>query len=105
MNRKDLDKRLNEWIKDLPQEDRKSLLARLSGLKSVFPFNEYEYRLMYLLDKEIKPEYYAGNNPDLTEKWRQKMSAGREIIVYKYSASRMLKEYVEKLYAPIISTI
>ena len=53
MNRKDLDKRLNEWIKDLPQEDRKSLLARLSGLKSVFPFNEYEYRLMYLLDKEI----------------------------------------------------
>ena len=60
---------------------------------------------MDLLDKEIKPEYYAGNNPDLTEKWRQKMSAGREIIVYKYSASRMLKEYVEKLYAPIISTI
>lgn len=58
---------------------------------------------MELLDKEIKPEYYAGDNPDLSEKWRRKMSAGREIIAYKYSASRMLKDYVEKLYVPIIS--
>lgn len=37
----------------MPQEDRKILLAHLSGLKSIFPFNEYEYRLMFLLDKKI----------------------------------------------------
>lgn len=53
MDRKALDKKLNKWAKDLSQKDHKSLLARLSGLRSVFPFNEYEYRLMYLLDKEI----------------------------------------------------
>lgn len=53
MDKKDLDKKLDEWIKDLLQEDRKALLARLSSLRSVFPFNEYEYRLMYLLDKKI----------------------------------------------------
>ena len=28
-------------------------MAHLSGLKSIYPFNEYEYRLMYLLDKKI----------------------------------------------------
>jgi len=53
MNKKNLDKKLAEWIKPLPQESKKSLLARLSGLKSIYPFNEYEYRLMYLLDKKI----------------------------------------------------
>lgn len=53
MNKKNLDAKLNEWIRGLPQKDKKILLARLSGLKSVYPFNEYEYRLMYLLDREI----------------------------------------------------
>ncbi len=49
MNRKNLDKKLDEWIKELSREDRESLIARLTGLKSIYPFNEYEYRLMYLL--------------------------------------------------------
>jgi len=53
MDKNNLDKKLGEWIKELPHEDKKSLLARLSGLKSIYPFNEYEYRLMYLLDKKI----------------------------------------------------
>lgn len=53
MDKKNLDKKLDEWIKKLPQESKKSLLAHLGGLKSTYPFNEYEYRLMYLLDKKI----------------------------------------------------
>src|SRR3989338_4926912 len=53
MDKKNLDKKLDEWIKKLPQEDRKFLLAHLSSLKSIYPFNEYEYRLMYLLDKKV----------------------------------------------------
>lgn len=52
MDKKKLDQKLEEWIKKLPQEDRKFLLAHLSSLKSIYPFNEYEYRLMYLLDKK-----------------------------------------------------
>lgn len=53
MDKKNLDKKLEAWFKELPQEDRKILLAHLSGLKSIYPFNEYEYRLMYLLDKKV----------------------------------------------------
>jgi len=53
MDIKDLDKKLSSWIKELANGDKKFLLARLSGLKSVFPFNEYEYRLMFLLNKKI----------------------------------------------------
>jgi len=36
MDKKNLDKKLDEWIRELPQEDKKSLLARLSGLKSIY---------------------------------------------------------------------
>ncbi|MEK9171382.1 MAG: alpha-glucan family phosphorylase [Patescibacteria group bacterium] len=57
---------------------------------------------MDLLDKEIKLQYFSDGKSDLGGKWLQKMSAGREIIVNKYSVSRMLKEYIEKLYIPII---
>lgn len=53
MNIKNLDKQIKVWIEHLAPEDKKILLDRLSSLKSIFPFNEYEYRLMYLLDKEI----------------------------------------------------
>ncbi len=53
MDKKKLDKKLDAWIKELPQEDRMFLLAHLSSLKSIYPFNEYEYRLMYLLDKKV----------------------------------------------------
>lgn len=53
MDKKKLDNQLEEWIKKIPQGDRKFLLAHLSSLKSIYPFNEYEYRLMYLLDKKV----------------------------------------------------
>ena len=56
-----------------------------------------------LLEKEIKPQYYSDRKSDPEEKWLKKMSAGREIIINKYSTSRMLKEYIEKLYSPIVS--
>ena len=53
MDIKDLDKKLSLWAEKLAKGDRRALLARLAGLKSVFPFNEYEYRLMFLLNKEV----------------------------------------------------
>lgn len=73
MNKNNLDKKLEEWVKELPQESRQSLLARLTGLKSIYPFNEYEYRLMYLLDRNVITfkEYedlrnsYVNSNPFL----------------------------------------
>jgi len=53
MNIRSLDRQIKRWIESLAPEDKKTLLARLSSLKSIFPFNEYEYRLMFLLDRAI----------------------------------------------------
>jgi len=44
---------LDDLIQSLSSEDRSLLGARLRGLISVFPFNEYEYILTFLVDRQI----------------------------------------------------
>lgn len=73
MDQKELNKQINDWIKNLDNNNRESLLARLSGLKSIYPFNEFEYRLMYLQNKkvisfkeyEVLRNTYVNSNPYL----------------------------------------
>ncbi|NQV88460.1 MAG: alpha-glucan family phosphorylase [Parcubacteria group bacterium] len=55
--------------------------------------------LLLKLEKEIVPLYY--NDP--TKKiWKKYMKNSRELIQNDFSAKRMLEEYIEKLYIPII---
>ncbi len=73
MDLKQLRQYLENLIKNLNSEDNKFLDARLGSLKSVFPFNEYEYILMFLLNKKIISfdqyeklrEEYVSSNPYL----------------------------------------
>ena len=44
---------LDDLIQSLSSKDRSLLGARLRGLISVFPFNEYEYILTFLVDRQI----------------------------------------------------
>ncbi|HPA47379.1 MAG TPA: hypothetical protein PK395_16550 [bacterium] len=44
---------LEVFIRTLEQRDRDLLDARLQSLASVFPFNEYEYILMFLRDRSV----------------------------------------------------
>ena len=53
MNIEELKGYLDSLARSLQNEAKALLDARLSGLTSVFPFNEYEYVLMFLLDKKI----------------------------------------------------
>ncbi|MEW6686791.1 MAG: hypothetical protein AB1393_11395 [Candidatus Edwardsbacteria bacterium] len=50
-------KRLKDYLDSLAEslknKDRKLLNGRLKSLISVFPFNEYEFILMFLLDREV----------------------------------------------------
>lgn len=73
MDIKQLKQYLENLCKNLKPENRLLLKARLESLKSVFPFNEYEYILMFLRDKEIITfhqyeqlrEKYVSSNPYL----------------------------------------
>lgn len=51
MDSTELRETLAKWSESLDSNDREDLMLRLRSLSSVYPFNEYEYRLMYLLDK------------------------------------------------------
>ena len=53
MDIKQLKDYLDSLAESLKNNDRKLLNARLRSLMSVFPFNEYEYTLMFLLDKKV----------------------------------------------------
>jgi len=53
MDIKQLKDYLDSLAASLKSNDRKLLDARLRSLISVFPFNEYEYILMFLLDKRV----------------------------------------------------
>ena len=53
MDQQELRAYLEALIPSLSNQDRSILSARLEGLISVFPFNEYEYILSFLLDRRI----------------------------------------------------
>jgi len=53
VTQKELRKYLDRFIGTLTQHDRDFLAARLESLISVFPFNEYEYILMFLRDRSV----------------------------------------------------
>ncbi len=49
----ELKEHINQLIKSLESNDKRYLEGRLKELVSVFPFNEYEYILIYLRDKKL----------------------------------------------------
>lgn len=53
MDIKQLKDYLDSLARSLKNDDRRLMNARLKSLISVFPFNEYEYALMFLLDKRV----------------------------------------------------
>ena len=73
MNLQELRAYLDRLALSLEREDKRLLEARLEGLTSVFPFNEYEYMLTFLVDRRVIPfaEYeklrhnYVSANPYL----------------------------------------
>ena len=60
--------------------------------------------ILDLLEHHIVPCYYANDsrNEISIENWESKMKTGRNLVLEDFSTSRMLKEYIEKLYLPPI---
>ena len=70
MDIKQLKQYLENLSENLKPKNHRLLNARLASLKSVFPFNEYEYIIMFLLDKgiiafqqyeELRKKYVSSN--------------------------------------------
>lgn len=56
--------------------------------------------LLDTLEDEVLPSFYL----DDRKKWERLMKNGRNLIFEQYSATRMLKDYFEKIYIPILDS-
>jgi starch phosphorylase len=56
--------------------------------------------LYRLLEEEIVPRYYERARSGLPAGWIALMKESMASIVWRFSTSRMLQEYVERLYLP-----
>lgn len=55
-----------------------------------------------LLEHEIAPLFFSLENTESGGEWQKLMANARRLILDRYSATRMLREYVEKLYLQIL---
>jgi len=61
--------------------------------------------LIRLLENEIAPLYYQHLNIPIGSDWVKRMVEARKMIINNFSATRVLKDYMEKMYLPIITNL
>ena len=64
--------------------------------------SQVEGELFYLVEKKILPLYEAHLKNKEGSEWTEKMWKVRSLILENFSTSRVLKEYIEKLYIPTL---
>lgn len=62
-------------------------------------------RLYTLLEREIAPEFYARDQRGIPARWVARMRASMGALAPRFSASRMVIEYVERLYLPAVERL
>lgn len=77
------------WVEEVDLSDKGWIITR----------DNSSTHLMYLVEEHIIPEYY---NTDKSI-WSEKMKKSSELIKTDFSTTRMLKEYIEKLYSPLLN--
>ena len=56
--------------------------------------------LINLMQNEVVPLFYARGSDGIPHLWLQRVKASMRELIPKFSAERMLREYVDQLYAP-----
>ncbi len=75
----------------------------LAGVGWVLSDNDLGIKLLDTLEQDIIPLYYDRRQGEASAKWIDRMLKARQIIKDKFSATRMLGEYIEKLYMPVLA--
>ncbi len=58
--------------------------------------------LYRMLEQEIVPLYYERDPKEISHGWLQRVKESMKTIIPRFSARRMVKEYVERLYVPAL---
>ena len=57
-------------------------------------------RLYRILEEELIPAYYERDATGIPVQWLQRMRSSIATTIWRFSTTRMLHEYVERLYLP-----
>lgn len=58
--------------------------------------------IFHILEKKIIPLYNKHLNNVVDSEWTERMNRARNLVLEQFSTTRTLKEYVEKLYIPVL---
>ncbi len=64
--------------------------------------NHIHRSVLDTLENQIVPLYYK-NHKESSDNWLTYMQNARNLIIERFSATRMLKEYIEQMYTPCLS--
>ncbi len=66
--------------------------------------DEVESHALYnVLEEEVIPTFYQNRRGDIPHKWVAMMKESMKMAITEFSARRMLKEYVDRFYAPSVN--
>jgi len=60
--------------------------------------------LYTLLEQEVVPAFYERNDEGLPARWLEVVRESMRASIHRFSARRMLKQYVAEMYAPAAGT-
>lgn len=65
--------------------------------------NNINESILGTLKNNVLPLFYDRDEKGIPQKWVQNMKNSRELIINEFSTARMLREYIEKLYLPLLT--
>ncbi len=76
--------------------------ADLNGIGWILDNENISNSFLDCLEQQIIPLYYQKDENGVSKYWIENMQKARKLILDNYSAARMLREYIEKIYLSIV---
>ena len=67
--------------------------------------NNISESLLQTIEHQIIPEYYFKDKEGLPGAWLENMKNARELILNEFTATRMLREYISRMYIPTMTEL
>lgn len=76
--------------------------VELLGVGWIVEDTNINQSLLTILGEQVAPMYYEHLKNPLDSDWLKRMQNSREMITNQFNTSRVLRDYIEKMYLPII---
>jgi starch phosphorylase len=91
------------WVEGYRGDNGWAIGAHVTDLNPEVQDREDADSLFRLLEDEVVPTFFDQDPDGVPHRWVEKMKASIESVVPRFSANRMLRDYVEKFYLPAVA--